>query len=145
HWDGNTIVLRESAHIAAVGLTSPATIDEEALERLQRWARTAHPPKWDQFFTVEKPDEVKKILAQRERGKGLYLKHCAACHSPEGERFGRSTAIAELGTDRYRYDSFTHELADKFNTKVGVGYDWKLGHLTPTAGYSNVSLEGIWL
>jgi hypothetical protein len=140
HWDGNTTLLSESSITAAVGMgATPAAMDHTALNLIARFAKTLMPPKYDEY-APKQHDAVKS-----EKGKRIYFEHCASCHSPTGHRFGMVEPIENLGTDRNRLDAFTHELAAKFKTKLGRGYDWQFRQFRTTIGYSNMPLGGIWL
>ena len=54
------------------------------------------------------------------------------------------TAIAAIGTDRRRLDSYTYNLAVNQAT-LYAGYDWRFRHFRKTYGYANLPLDGLWL
>ena len=54
------------------------------------------------------------------------------------------TAIAAIGTDRRRLDSYTYDLAVNQAT-LYAGYDWRFRHFRKTFGYANLPLDGLWL
>ncbi|WP_447973644.1 c-type cytochrome [Nitrospira sp. Kam-Ns4a] len=140
HWDGNTTQLTEAAITAAVGVgATPAALDRNSLDLMVRWAKTLAPPKYDAF--APKPHDPDRSAV----GRRVYLEHCAACHSPDGHRFGMVEPIENVGTDRHRLDAFTNELAAKLKRKVGKGYDWQFRLFRTTEGYNNVPLDGLWL
>lgn len=113
HWDGNNCSVDERNLSAGFGTgATPATIDTELVLRTADWL-------WEDAqplpFPKERIDESR--LAEGER---LYGEYCASCHGtrdapyrPEsGETFvGSVTPIEKIGTDRWRLDSYTPELA----------------------------------
>jgi hypothetical protein len=103
--------------------------------RIRDWIMTLQPP----AFPTGKIDKAKAA-----RGEAHWQTHCARCHSFVGERVGKVTPVAEVGTDPERERSFTQELAEKQNT-LGAGYPWKLSHFRKTGGYANAPLDGVWL
>ena len=83
------------------------------------------------------------------RGGKIYAQYCASCHGRNGRDFtgeyvGDVVPIAEIGTDRYRLDSYTAELAAAQNT-LYAGYPWRFSHFRKTYGYANMPLDGVWL
>ena len=185
HWDGNNCKVEERNKSAAFGTgTTPSTIDLGEVERIERWLDTLKPPSWprDRFPIDE---------AKAARGKQLYDQHCVNCHGwsgsdftspcaspaqqaearrqcemqgrnvPHGECVGQVLPIAQIGTDRFRLDSYTYDLA----ANQGMLYAnvmYRDGAPTPTSyaggtgnqrfhyfrktfGYANLPLDGIWL
>jgi Cytochrome C oxidase, cbb3-type, subunit III len=135
HWDGNNASLQERNISAA--LVSGATADSLDLDQLDRvatWLRDLRPPPY--------PRPVDPVLA--ETGKRLYADACASCHDVDGDRVGRVTPLADLGTDPDRVRSFTASLADRMND-LGSGEPWAFSHFRTTSGYANAPLDGIWL
>jgi hypothetical protein len=141
HWDGNTFFMHDYAAIAALGFNViPRSMDHPGFNSIALWAKKRVPPKYKDV--APKPF---KVNAHREKqGEELYFRHCAACHDPGGQQFGKVTPIADIGTDRNRFDAFTEELANKLK-RLGKDYDWKFHDLRKTRGYSNLPLDGIWL
>lgn len=113
HWDGNNCSVDERNLSAGFGTgATPATLDRENVLRVADWLwETAQPPDFPS-------QHVDQTLAAR--GGELYRSYCRDCH---GEReapyrdaegitqVGLVTPIDEIGTDRWRLDSYTPELA----------------------------------
>ena len=136
HWDGNNNSVEERNRSAAIGAgASPESLDTASMERVADWIASLSSP----AFPGDRIDQA-KVPAGRE----VYERHCAVCHSFDGERVGQVVPIDEIGTDRERLDSFTSELAAKMNT-LGEGHSWRFKNFQKTNGYSNMPLDGIWL
>ena len=141
HWDGNNDKVEERNHSAAFGAgTTPPTLDRNNLKRVQNWLESATPPPW--------PYPIDKNLAAR--GKGIYQTHCADCHGASGSDFtgkyvGQVTPIQYIGTDRWRLDSYTTELAQNQGTLYAGYGDERFSHFRKTWGYANAPLDGLWL
>lgn len=107
HWDGNNDRVEERNLNAALATSAiPAAIDHESIECIEQWMETLEPPAW--IFGIDQQ------LA--DQGKPVYQQYCADCHGASGrdfngERVGFVTPIDEIGTDRYRLDNYTLELA----------------------------------
>ncbi|RPI45015.1 MAG: cytochrome c [Betaproteobacteria bacterium] len=140
HWDGNNTVVEERNKSAAFGTgTTPPTIDLAAIGRIEAWLRQLKPPPY--------PLPIDKALA--ERGAAIYQELCAGCHGRSGtdftgERVGKVTPIADIGTDRGRLDSYTYDLAVNQAT-LYAGYPHRFAHFRKTFGYANMPLDGLWL
>ncbi|MBI3897761.1 MAG: c-type cytochrome [Gammaproteobacteria bacterium] len=140
HWDGNNTKVEERNKSAAFGTgTTPATLDIDAIGRLEEWMRDVKAPPY--------PYPINKDLAGR--GAALYKQYCVSCHGANGQDFtgdkvGQVTPIAEIGTDRGRLDSYTYELAVNQGT-LYAGYPWRFQNFRKTYGYTNMPLDGIWL
>jgi hypothetical protein len=90
--------------------------------------------------------------ARVARGEPLYREHCASCHGRSGRDFagefvGKVTPIAapKLRTDRWRLDSYTHELAAGQNQLYAEYGEERFSHFRKTFGYANAPLDGVWL
>ena len=140
HWDGNNTRVEERNKSAAFGTgTTPPTIDLEAIARIESWLLDLKPPRY--------PLPVDADLAQR--GSLVYQERCAACHGRSGsdfsgDRVGKVTPIAAIGTDRGRLDSYTYDLAVNQST-LYAGYPHRFSHFRKTFGYANMPLDGLWL
>ncbi|MCA8949529.1 MAG: cytochrome c, partial [Planctomycetes bacterium] len=140
HWDGNNSSLRERNLSASFGTgVFPPSLDREQLGRIEQWLLDLEPPAWPYALDTE--------LAAR--GRPIYERLCADCHGRSGRDFtgarvGKVTPIAEIGTDRWRLDSYSHRLAQCQNT-LYAGYDERFRHFRKTHGYANQPLDGIWL
>jgi len=142
HWDGNNTDMTERNKSAAFGTgTTPPTIDLARIKRVEDWILDAEPPAFTSLFPVD--------AALAARGAPIYKEYCAACHGASGrdfsgDRVGRVTPLAEIGTDRRRLDSYTYTLAVNQAT-LYAGYPWRFTQFHKTNGYANMPLDGIWL
>ncbi|HSD52823.1 MAG TPA: c-type cytochrome [Burkholderiales bacterium] len=140
HWDGNNTKVEERNRSAAFGTgTTPATLDNAAIERVERWLATAAPPKYP--YPID--------AAKAARGATLYATYCASCHGATGRDFagkyvGRVTPLAAVGTDRRRLDSYTYDLAVNQAT-LYIDEPWQFRNFRKTFGYANMPLDGLWL
>jgi len=161
HWDGNNDKVEERNLNAAVATSSvAATIDHPALECIEQWMDDLEPPQF--------PLPIDATLA--EKGEPIYAEYCADCHGKNGRDFagqyvGHVTDINTIGTDRYRLDNYTPELALNMATTYaetrrtltnhdcpgGGRYnggnqerDYRYTHYRKTNGYANAPLDGIW-
>ena len=142
HWDGNNTRVEERNRSAAFGTgATPPTLDRESILRTERWLLDAQPPAWP----YGAPD-----VALMVRGAGIYRDYCADCHGASGSDFsgarvGQVVPIAEIGTDRWRLDSYTRALALNQSTLYAGYGDERFSHFRKTYGYANMPLDGIWL
>jgi RoxA-like, cytochrome c-like len=143
HWDGDNDSVDERNLSAALGAgVTPVTVDHDSLKRVRDWIWTLPPPKY--------PYPVDAALAGR--GAPLYQQYCVECHADHrfrdgikaGSRVGLIEPIAEIGTDRHRFDSYTFTFA---SNQVGLypGSEYQFSHFRKTNGYANHPLDGIWL
>jgi cytochrome c peroxidase len=71
------------------------------------------------------------------------MENCTNCHDFGKVNTGQvTTNIQELGTDRYRLDSFTIGLVDKFHEFKKPPFDF--GAYRKTQSFSNTPTDGIW-
>ena len=140
HWDGNNTKVEERNKSAAFGTgTTPPTIDLAAIGRIENWLLDLKPPRY--------PLPIDAGLAAS--GAPIYQQYCANCHGKSGsdftgERVGKVTPIAEIGTDRGRLDSYTYDLSVNQST-LYAGYPHRFTHFRKTYGYANMPLDGLWL
>ncbi|AOY82902.1 cytochrome c [Moorena producens JHB] len=135
HWDGDNDSVDERNLSAALGAgVTPTTVDLDGIQRVADWLWELPPPPY--------PYEINQNLAAV--GKPIYENNCASCHAFGGSKVGKVTPIEEIGTDRYRLDSYTYELLSNQNT-LFVGTPRRFKHFRKTNGYANVPLDGIWL
>ncbi len=148
HWDGLSTSLREVVQSSALGDgasrnwverdyakwndTNPASMS--SLRRVMNYIGGLPAPEY--------PLDTDAALVAA--GAPVYAAHCAECHAPGGRRFGAVIALAEIGTDRHRFDMWTTSAAAAYNA-YGDGYHWKFGTFQKGAGYTSVPLDGIWL
>jgi hypothetical protein len=189
HWDGNNCRVEERNKSAAFGTgTTPSTIDLGEIERIERWLDTLKPPPWPR-------DKYPIDEAKAAKGKTAYDQYCANCHGWTGDDFnsacaneatrraairqceaqganvpygpciGKVMPIEIIGTDRYRLDSYTYDLAanqgmlyanvlyrdggpldTSYDGGAGVdGHSERFHYFRKTYGYANMPLDGIWL
>jgi mono/diheme cytochrome c family protein len=175
HWDGNNDSVEERNLSAAFGTGAlPPIIDHKNLGNLEQWLlERSEPPKAvDLGFP---PADPKKA----EQGKMIYQERCAECHGASGTDFsgklvGRVTRIEQIGTDRYRLDNYTAELAAT-QSMLYAGEEkpaaarpsaeeqermracgladhgnadentYRFKRFRKTNGYANLPLDGVWL
>jgi len=172
HWDGNNCRVDERNKSAAFGTgTTPATIDLDAIGRLQKWLLTKQPNAW--------PKEEWPIdAAKAARGEVVYKAYCLACHGTNGKDFSAPCSVPQniasqrceqqgkdvpygdcvgtvkplnapgdpspLNTDAYRLNSYTYDLAAN-QGMLYAGEPYRFKHFRKTFGYANMPLDGIWL
>lgn len=135
NWDGNAPRIQDRNVGAAFGAgATPESLDLDAIARVQGWLEKLPSPRWP----FEPP-----AAALVERGAEVYQHYCYECHDPDGERIGEVVAAEELGTDRWRVDSYTEKLNTLF-LEMGDGQPWDLKQMRNTDGYVNRSLDGLW-
>jgi mono/diheme cytochrome c family protein len=145
HWDGNNSKVSERNRSAAFGTgATPPILDRASLARFEDWLATAEPPAFADLF----PAHFDPALA--ERGAAVYVRECAACHGASGrdfagERVGRVTPVAAVGTDRGRLDNYTRPLALNQNVLYADWGDERFQTFRKTDGYANAPLDGLWL
>ncbi len=142
HWDGDNDSVDERNLSAGLGAgITPVTVDHAGLQRVRDWIWTLPPPPY--------PYEVNAVLAAR--GATVYQQECLACHGDHrfkdgiksGDRLGRVVDVAEVGTDRYRLDSYTPMFAaNQYSLFPDSPYRFK--RFRKTNGYANHPLDGIW-
>ena len=156
HWDGNNTSVDERNLSAAFGTGAfPPNLDTERVLRMAKYLESAKPPVY--------PYPIDAALAAK--GAPIYQEYCAACHGTREPPFrhnppqsnewvGTVVAIAKIGTDRWRLDSYTWPLAVNQSTLyAGYERDWgfdppypqRFSHFRKTQGYANSPLDGIWL
>ncbi|MGH8718242.1 MAG: hypothetical protein ACREV0_04765 [Burkholderiales bacterium] len=141
HWDGNNTKVEERNLNAAFGTgATPPIVEHDQVKRIEDWLLTAQPPAY--------PFAIDQALA--EKGAPIYQQYCANCHGASGKDFageavGKVVAIEDIGTDRFRLDSFTLDLAMNMGA-VYAGYeDHRFKNFRKTYGYANMPLDGLWL
>jgi mono/diheme cytochrome c family protein len=117
---------------------------EDEFRDIERWIESLEAPRW--------PWAVESSLA--EKGRAIFLQHCADCHGtydpvePARETYpDRIVDIAEVGTDRVRFDSLTAkergELSMSWFGHMGADAVAIKDRESP-AGYVAPPLDGIW-
>jgi hypothetical protein len=141
HWDGNNNSVQERNRSASFGTGAiPPTLDRKNIKRIEDWLLDAAPPPY--------PYPIDRTFASR--GEPLYQKYCASCHGKSGTDFsgeyvGKVTPIGEVGTDRWRLDSYSYELCANQNLLYAGYGDERFSHFRKTFGYANAPLDGLWL
>lgn len=149
HWDGNNASLDDRNLSAALGagLTeATARYGLASINRVAKWLEDLKPP--------ESP-YTKSLAPERvERGKGIYMEQCAACHGYqdkggfvfEGARLGKIEPIEYIATDEHRLNSYT-ELMQAYQTDFLFCSSprQRFRHFKKTNGYANLPLDGLWL
>lgn len=141
HWDGNNDKVEERNLSAAFGTGAiPPVTDHDAIGRIEDWLLGLKPPAY--------PFPIERNLAAK--GALIYKQYCADCHGANGTDFsgkqvGKITPIEEIGTDRWRLDSYTYELAVNQGTLYAGYPQYRFKHFRKTFGYANAPLDGIWL
>lgn len=141
HWDGNNDKVEERNLSAAFGTGAiPPVTDHDAIGRLEEWLLDLKPPEF--------PFGIDQTLAQQ--GAPIYKTYCANCHGTSGndftgERVGKVVPIEQIGTDRWRMDSYTYDLAVNQSTLYGGYEEHRFKRFRKTFGYTNMPLDGIWL
>ena len=142
HWDGNNPSVDERNLSAALGAgVTPVTVDHRRLARVRRWIWTLPPPRY--------PFPIDTALAAR--GEAVYARHCRSCHADhrfrdgvvEGDRVGTVVALAEIGTDPYRLNSYTEAFAANQYTLFPAS-PYRFTRFRKTNGYANQPLDGLW-
>ncbi len=88
------------------------------------------------------PFSIDKALA--DRGRPLYVQHCASCHEIGGQFTNKPVDPDEIGTDRERLDTWTQAAADEANRRVKeMGIDRP--NMVRIVGYQSPPLDGLWL
>jgi hypothetical protein len=142
HWDGDNDLVDERNLSASLGAgVTPVTVDHAALKRIRDWIWTLPPPAY--------PFAIDKALA--ERGSVVYHEQCVSCHADDrfrdgikaGDRVGTVEPIEQIGTDRYRLDSYTEVFAAN-QYQLYPDSPYRFSHFRKTYGYANQPLDGIW-
>jgi RoxA-like, cytochrome c-like len=118
HWDGNNCSVDERNLSAGFGTgATPATLDRPRLLRIADWLWTeAKPP-------AMPANHIDRVLAAQ--GEPVYREYCQSCHGTreppfrqpgDGGKVGEVTPLEQIGTDRFRLDSYTLELAQAQNS-----------------------------
>lgn len=121
---------------------------ENEFRDIERWIESLDAPRW--------PWAVDAALA--EKGRGIFLQHCADCHGtyapsgPTGETASeaypdRIVDIAEVATDRMRLDSLTAKERSELNNSWfghrGADSEALRDRESPR-GYVAPPLDGVW-
>ena len=146
-WDGLSTNARDVLVFSAIAAGSPIEwIDREfdaweggadgpsSLRRMQEYLESVRPPGFP--FPID--------AALSARGAGVFKNQCASCHEPGAPRFESVVPIGEIGTDRYRLDSWSRGASDDLE-RLGDGKPWKFADVRTSEGYLAAPLDGLWL
>ena len=136
NWDGNAISVQDRNVGAAFGAgATPKTLDLEVLTEVEAFISTLPAPRFPALASLDRD-----LVAE---GEQVFAAMCADCHAPGGSQLGEVIALAEIGTDPHRHQSYTTKLNDLFNS-FGDGEPWDLNDMRTTDGYAARLLDGIW-
>jgi mono/diheme cytochrome c family protein len=141
NWTGDTPAVRSVLIDSALGLGAPPRPwFLQRMADLDAYLSNLPPPAWP--FAKTYP--INAQLA--DEGKKIYLRDCASCHEPRGERTNKVIPIAEIDTDPERTHSWSKAAAEEANRRVKeMGIDRPpMTELDPY-GYLSPPLDGIWL
>jgi len=142
HWDGDNDSVDERNLSAGLGAgITPVTVDHAGLKRVRDWIWTLPPPVY--------PYDVDTPLAAR--GAAVYQQECLACHGDHrfkdgiksGDGLGRVVDVSQVGTGRYRLDSYTPMFAAN-QYSLFPESPYRFTRFRKTNGYANHPLDGIW-
>jgi mono/diheme cytochrome c family protein len=142
HWDGDNDSVDERNLSAGLGAgITPVTADHAGIKRVRDWTWTLRPPPYP--YAIDRP------LAAH--GAGLYAQACLSCHGDHrfregiktGDRVGQVVKASDIGTDRYRLDSYTVAFAAN-QYALFPDSDYRFRRFRKTDGYANHPLDGIW-
>jgi mono/diheme cytochrome c family protein len=135
HWDGLSTSLHEVVLSSALGDGATAKeFDFASMDRIERFLQATVPP----------PSPYRPDGAAVERGKALYVEHCAECHAADGTRTLTIVPVEEVGTDPHRAEMWTDAARDAYNG-YREGYDWGFRSFQNVEGYVAEPLQGLWL
>jgi mono/diheme cytochrome c family protein len=106
---------------------------EADFAEIRRYLLSIEPPKY--------PLPINRELAAR--GEDVFKDTCARCHGTYGEKWtypNKIIPLAEIGTDRRRYDGITVKFGEYYN-KSWFAQDYQA---LPSDGYQAPPLDGIW-
>lgn len=141
NWTGDTPAVRSVLIDSALGLGAPPRPwFLQRMADLDAYLSNLPPPAWP--FTQTHP--INAQLA--DEGKQLYLRDCASCHEPRGERTNKVIPLKQIGTDPERTYSWSKAAAEEANRRVKeMGIDRPpMTELDPY-GYLSPPLDGIWM
>ena len=141
NWTGDTPAVRSVLIDSAMGLGAPPKAwFLRRMADLDAYLSGVPSPAWP----FDKTHPINPPLASA--GRHLYLRDCASCHEPRGERTNKVVPIAEIGTDAERTHSWSKAAAQEANRKVKeMGVERPpMTELDPY-GYLSLPLDGLWL
>jgi mono/diheme cytochrome c family protein len=134
HWDGNNTSVDERNLSASVGAgVTPVTVDHASLQRIHDFIWTLPPPRYP--FAIDR--------AGSARGKAIFDKECAGCHSFGGNKTGTVEPLSSVNTDPYRLNSYTYAFCVN-QANLFPDSQYRFSHFSKTDGYANQPLDGVW-
>jgi hypothetical protein len=137
NWAGETLDPLAVIMDSALGLGAPPGPHfDKQMRDIRAYLQRKQPPKY--------PLAPAATDAAVIEGRKLFRAQCADCHEAGGKNFGKVVPIADIGTDRERFDTWAQEDADGANrvaTEMGV---IRRG-MIKDKGYVAGPLSGLWL
>ncbi len=134
HWDGDNTSVDERNLSASLGAgVTPVTVDHANLQRIHDFIWTLPPPKYP--FAIDS--------ARSARGKAIFDRECAGCHSFGGNKTGTVENLASVNTDPYRLNSYTYIFAVN-QAALYPESQYRFTHFSKTNGYANQPLDAVW-
>jgi mono/diheme cytochrome c family protein len=135
NWAGETPALRSIVIDSALGVgVRPGLTFEKRVAELEQFMSDLRAPKFP--FPIDS--------ARAAAGEQIYSARCAECHAVGAARTNRVVPIDEIGTDRARFDTWTQNAADRFNT-VMKEKGFERPGVVKSDGYLSPPLDGIWM
>lgn len=140
-WDAYSVVMD-----SALGLLGAPPHDKDEFIGHVKWvteyAKRTPPPKY--------PKELPFLRAKATAGEAVFDQHCGTCHAEGGDKVGRSIPLAEIGTSRDRFDTWSKKfasLANKVVEDMGIERRGLVDEddKEELIGYNVQHLDGIWL
>lgn len=150
NWSGDTPAVRSVLIDSALGLGAAPDPNLPGDELMWSWHRRdwflQRMEELDDFLSELPPPRypfpVDVELAQR--GKPIYERMCANCHTPGRPYTNKLTLPDAIGVDRERLDTWIQTAADEANRRVReMGIDRP--EMVKQEGYQNMPLDGLWM
>lgn len=140
-WDAYSVVMD-----SALGLLGAPPHDKDEFIGHVKWitdyAKRTPGPRYPKSLPLDR--------AKAEAGDAIYDQHCGTCHAEGGDKVGRSIPLAEIGTSRDRFDTWSKKfasLANKVVEDMGIERRGLVDEddKEELIGYNVQHLDGIWL
>jgi mono/diheme cytochrome c family protein len=137
NWGGETLDPLAVIMDSALGLGAPPGPHfEKQMRDIRAYLQRKEPPRYPLAPAATDPAVIE--------GRKLYGAHCANCHETGGKYFGKVVPIADIGTDRERFDTWAQEDADGAN-RVATDMGVNRRGMIKDKGYVAGPLSGLWL
>lgn len=137
NWAGETLDPLAVIMDSALGLGAPPGPQfERKMRDIRAYLQRVKPPRYPLAPNAWDADVV--------AGAQLYKTNCADCHETGGKYFGKVVPIADIGTDRERYDTWRQEDADGAN-RVALEMGVQRANMVKSKGYIAGPISGLWL